>query len=290
VATNLAKQRSRRTARPKHAPSSRPSARELDERSSRHEAVAGFLKRIASGPKLFLTAAVAVGAGIAVPAAISYFQNRIGPDIRIVILDDQGGVPDFSEAAIGSVPNSSATSGPTADMTKVGEQGIKIAIYGNRSTSVVIVGMKAHIFKVAPPISGTLFSYGSQGQANVQLGFDLSSNNPMARALEGGRRLGDPYFIHQSEPLADGKPTIFQIEAFPGQYTYYWGIDIQLLVNGRSETKTVGSRSNPFKVSGYARRYAEVYSYNAEKHRWVSVNAIRFCKSSSSPCRNPGAI
>jgi hypothetical protein len=244
------------------------------------------LKRLASGPRIYLTAAIMATVALVVPTAFSYFKDHIGPDVRIVATEDDSGVPDFSSALPQALATTSAAASAAPKAIKVGVQGVKLAIYGNRSTSLVIVGMSAHIFRRSPALSGTLLSAKNQGGGNIQIGFNLGSQYPVARVAQNGAGLVDTYFSEESEALTRGQPTIFQVVAYPERYTYYWGINVQLLVNGRRETKIVQDSNGPFKLTGYATHYKDVYVYEmGNNNGWKATDPTNFCRSLNSPCK-----
>lgn len=143
---------------------------------------------------------------------------------------------------------------------KAGEQAIKL-VATSRSSDVVITDMHVTVIDSAPVQQGTLIDAQPQGAPDVQIGFDLASPRTEARTLDFNGRLGERYFRKQSEPLKPGRPVVFSISVFPGEFTYTWELEVDLSVDGRAQKQTVrGPSQQPFRVTGYGCRYSAIWT------------------------------
>lgn len=126
-----------------------------------------------------------------------------------------------------------------------------IALEGNRAEEIQIVAVRPIISRRQPLATGTIFDFGLQGSGEVpRMGFDLDAPVPIAREIQGGDKLGTPYFTTHKITLANEEQDkiVVDFEARNAEYTFTLAIDY--LIGDHQYTTTVDDDGHPFRVTG----------------------------------------
>ncbi|MEU6129421.1 hypothetical protein ABZ805_09635 [Saccharopolyspora sp. NPDC047091] len=240
------------------------------------------------------SAAVAIGlalataaAGLVVPKAWTAISDRLHPPVVVSVAsqelsDDHSYVlpyvPGGAEAAAIAEPaNLFGGDSPTLRRaTKAGTSTTRIVVQGKSSHTVVITDMRARVLRREPAPTGTYFFAPAQGDlSTIVVGVDLDEVNPVARSLVAGRRT-DPYFRDNAVTLAAGEPAVFLVESHAAEPTAYeWALEIDLVVDGKAETRTVQRADGPFRLSGLGGHYSAVYEWAGD--RWNHPDPVAYC-------------
>lgn len=181
----------------------------------------------------------------------------------------------------------------------VGHSRIKLIVQSRRiHKEVRITGMRA-ITKCGPPLGGTLLYAPTQaGVDTSQIGFDLDSNDAVARTINpeallgSDDYLGKPFFDDESTLVASDQAEIFQVSAFAQTKHCEWVIELQILADGEIQppyTVGVGSgadsihttaailnspSSNSWDINFSA--YKALYSYEFDQERFLPQDPQTF--------------
>jgi hypothetical protein len=139
----------------------------------------------------------------------------------------------------------------------------QIIVQGDSSDAVLISGIQINTVRRAPPIRGIDAVCPSAGNASIRtLKVDLDApGQPLIYANPS----------YQGEPIAftlmKGETEIFDITASTSQYSYSFYVDLDLIVNGKSQTMRVGvdgANSNaPFRATAYIGQQHWVWDYSS---------------------------
>ncbi|WP_261575381.1 hypothetical protein [Frankia gtarii] len=245
--------------------------------------VAGLL----TGPRFVLAAFVAAVIGVLTPGVVNYVGDHTGPPVVVNMErlptsgDDYSFVLPRAGRATPVIDHDGNLLEGIEDSPEIfdhGDQAAKLVVRADNSDGVVIVGMRAHILRRGPSIDGTLVSIHPQGaQENIRVGFNLDDLNPIARTSRGG--LGDPYFEANSVVLDRGEKAVFTVEAFARRASYTWDLELDLVIDGKSEKRFVRPKSGPLQVTGPVSAYQAVYAlvFGTTRSRFESVDPLRYC-------------
>jgi hypothetical protein len=156
-----------------------------------------------------------------------------------------------------------------------------LLVEGRRNSPVRVINMHARI--LSRRVVGTSYSViGPGGESGtvetVDLGFNLSDRNPVARRVEISPNqdveFGAPFFAEFNTELSRGDQEVYSVRAHSGgTWDLEWELVIDVVAAGASESESVGTlrRGAPFRTIGLQYRegggfayekYAEVYAYS----------------------------
>ena len=147
--------------------------------------------------------------------------------------------------------------------------------------------MRVVVLDTAPVLGGTLIYYGLEGGTNVQIGFDLAAARSDAENSGRERQARRGFFQGSSPPLKRGEPVVFAISVFAGPFTYTWELEVDVVINGKAESRRVRAANNqPFKVTGYRCQYDEIWGFGDETF-WETQDPATFhpriCQNEPQP-------
>jgi hypothetical protein len=149
---------------------------------------------------------------------------------------------------------------------------LRLIITGQHDSPVLITRMRARVLQRHPPLSETLFFGPPQGEGeDIQIGFDLDSPDPVARALGDQGQLGEPYFATKHVTVERDEHVVFGIKAFADRCYCEWEIVIDTIVDGQDQTFTVKDGSRPFRTTAFTHTYEIIYELNFSEGRFVRV-------------------
>lgn len=240
------------------------------------------------------SAVVLAIAGFAASSLWTLVKDKLQEPVTVLLGREGAGSDDHSFVIADVVPPQQVRSlGEPDDLfrdsalrrraTKVGVSGTKLTIEGANSHTVVITEIHAKILRRDPLVTGTLLSAPPQGiERLVRIGFDLDQPDPIARVSTQGE-LGEPYFASNAVTLKDHETATFQIDAHAAKATYTWAVQVDLVVDGRAESRTVQSPDGPLRLAGSATRYGAIYDF-IPPSRWSYADPAVRCNG-LKPCR-----
>jgi hypothetical protein len=149
---------------------------------------------------------------------------------------------------------------------------LRVVLIGEQSTPVLITGMRARILKRAKPLSGTIVHGPPQGEGtDIQVGFDLDSDKPIARTFDENFELAGSYFGTKHVTVKKGEQIVFGVRAFSSTGFYEWEIVVDALVGGKDEQFVVREGTHPFRTTAFAESYQTVYELDFNIGRFVRL-------------------
>lgn len=139
---------------------------------------------------------------------------------------------------------------------------VRLVLTGNRSSPVLIQGIRARITNRMSPLDGTLVWWPPEGEGEVvTVGLDLDSDQPMARNIrDGGLDLGEPYFNSKNVSLAQGERFEFIVKAFTDTCYCEWELVVDAVADeGQVELAIRDSGGNPFRTTALSESYSMPY-------------------------------
>ncbi|HEY3683124.1 MAG TPA: hypothetical protein VGL93_08800 [Streptosporangiaceae bacterium] len=255
-----------------------------------------------SGPKFVLGVVVTALVGFGVPKLAGYLENEAADPVQVHAEFDRDAILDGSVASRGVTPvgvNSpqslkafSTNYQESGDLVKVGVQGFKVVIGSVGDSDLTITDMRAVVVKRTPVLAGSLFFITAQGEKNIQLAFELSSPNPVAREVsQRGPKptdlgIGDAYFESDHVTVGPHHNKVFQLVAYPGRQTYEYKFRVKMVYNGKTLIRTIPAGDRTYRLSGYSRDYATGYQWNGKPGLagWSPIDVPRYCASKDALC------
>jgi hypothetical protein len=147
---------------------------------------------------------------------------------------------------------------------------LRLIVIGQSNRPVLISGMRATIIRRERPLSGTLVFLEPQGGgSNLELGFDLDSVNPIARAFNRLENMARPYFETHHVTVKKDEQVVFAIRAFTKRYYCEWKIQLDAVIDGKKKTFTIMDGSRPFRTTALTHSYQEIYRTQSSPYRFV---------------------
>jgi hypothetical protein len=164
---------------------------------------------------------------------------------------------------------------------RAGKQGVQLVARGSRSHTVAITDIRARILRKEPAPNGTLFYAPQQGElTNVQFGVDLGSTDLSMQQVARGKWLG-PYFRRKTYTLRNDEVASFTVTAYASSgYSYYWDLEVDLIVDGKNRVEHQQDQSGPFRLSSLSKTYGEVVIGDTFPLMVMSGNS--FCRNFDS--------
>jgi hypothetical protein len=147
---------------------------------------------------------------------------------------------------------------------------LRLIVTGQHTSTVLITNMRANITKRERPLSETVVFGPPQGEGlNIQIGFDLDSLRPIARAFDTEQNLAGPYFASKHISVKPGEQVVFEIRAFTDKCYCEWEILIDAVVDGKDQVFAVKDGPRPFRTTAFADAYRTIYEFDFAADRFV---------------------
>jgi hypothetical protein len=188
--------------------------------------------------------------------------GQLGPEDEEVVEQpwDDANVdyPSQIEAVLAKRDGVKVTFDSTEDNRKHSQ--LRLIVIGQTDAPVLISGIRAHISKRAPPLSGTLIYLEPQGEgSNIQIGFDLDSPNPVARTFDQNMDMKEAYFANRHVSVKKGEQVVFAIRAYTSRCYCEWELLVDVVVDGKKETLTVKDGKKSFRTTALTDSYRTIY-------------------------------
>jgi hypothetical protein len=172
-----------------------------------------------------------------------------------------GVLPDWSEEPPGPITQGILAKGPA----ELGENEFLITLQNPAGQDTVdLEGISAKILQTTAPYSGALFRFPSQGSGPTpEVAIDLDSADPYARTWDAtSHMLGQNYFLDGNFiDVSGGDSQSVEVFAFAKRAAYAYDVQATVVQDGRTWTMTLtaDNHGTPFRVTGAADSYTEVY-------------------------------
>ena len=225
----------------------------------------GIMARLLSGKGLIFSIIFTALVAAITPMAVAYVRDQLSTPVQVTAeeVDFNDRTMVYGDALTPCHVSSRTDADFINDMksgraTKAGIQLVRLVLHGNRSRTVTITDIRAHILKKSPALHGTLYYAPPQGELeDVAVGVELSRTELSVREVTSAGWSG-PYFVGRAYTLKGDEISIFQIEAHATNATYTWNIEVDMVVDGKSQVIFAEGANGPFHLSSLSRSYGAV--------------------------------
>jgi hypothetical protein len=177
--------------------------------------------------------------------------------------------PNIAEKITSDSPNCRVllqhARGEDPDATHISPLYLRILAQGNTPKGATIVGMHAHIENTGTKLEGAVLECPGGGEViPTGLLFNLDRPDAEAIALRDGRPEGSYFGKGYAIALSKGEKHAFAITAETRASYFEWTIAVDIVVNGKPETRTIDYHGAPFRITAArcgAAAYAPSYTW-----------------------------
>ena len=176
--------------------------------------------------------------------------------------------PDQSIAEAGLAPAPRGDVFPSGE--KVGTKQLQLVISNSYAHTVYIDDINIIRLRVGPPLHGTLFSSGAQGEAqNDLMGVNLGQRTPIIRQMTVTGSLGDPVFSREHIYIKARNSEVLTITVFAGApRSYSWEFRVYYDAGFGQRSAIIRGSPGLLTLDGYVHSYGHVFE--EEGTAWTS--------------------
>lgn len=158
---------------------------------------------------------------------------------------------------------------------------LKLVATAHCAEPVVLKNIRTTSVHRDSPLSGGVVVIPPQGSPEdvTTLGFDLDRLGDNTAYVYAGRSglAREAYFDSKSFSLSNGEAQVFEIHGLTQRYYVTWQIAVDVEIQGKSHSYTLGVHGTPIRSTARASHYTNAYVLDetADPYKWVAMPGTR---------------